>query len=708
MKRILFLLTIIVPALVSHGANTITTGNYQVNPKTEFTVQLNVDNTDNFVAFQMDMPIPEGFSYIDGSSQLNTERISGHSLSVNILSGNTLRLIGYSTSNTSFAGNSGWLVSFRLKSGTTPSTFSLALNNAVLGDAQSNNILSGTTNGSVTVTAPKISLSTNSLDFGRIALESSGTQYVLISNTGNVNLTISDLAFNNTQFSTAESLPTDIAPGENKQIAVVFAPTLKGVYSKQLTITSNDPAQATTSVTLNSVGYAVNEVHSGNILAASSSTQTLEFTINNMESFTGFQFDINLPTPMTYVDGSAKLYRSADQNISVNQIDKQTVRVVAFSADNAAFSGTDGKVLSLDFSLYGSAGWYNIGISNVIIANPAGENIVSDTYGGSLSITCPGIYTNQQLDFGDVSSLASSTLNQQVYNYGQEPLIINKIQFNTDYFRSNQSLPLTISPGDYTEIPVSFADSVKGSVSATMKIYSNDPANNPFTTQLAANVFIPNYLITNSPPCKSGETGNIDIEVQNEQPFVAMQFDLTYPDGITPNVNAVTLSARKQDHVDMATLIGNNTLRIIAYSPSMKSFTGKLGTVLSIPFSVSATMSDGQYYLTFSNAILSDSKSENILYAAKDGVLNVSYTTNIASYVDPAIQIFPNPTSNAFTLSGIMNNSEMRIMDLNGKLILSKTVNNNEAVSVEALPKGIYIVKVINADGITERKLIKE
>ena len=418
MKKITIGFLLFVMTWQLNSANTLKIGTYQVSPNAEFVVQLVAENTDPFVAFQVDIPVPDGFKYVEGSAQLNASRISGHALNASLVTGNILRLIGYSVGNTAFLGNSGTLVSFSLKSGGVPATFALILNQPLLGDSQSTNILSGSSNGSVTVLAPNIVLSTSTLEYGRVPLGSSAEQSFQITNTGSIDLTITSLNFNDIQFSTTEVSGFSIAPQASKTISVKFSPTAKGTLSKQLQIGSNDPDQASSNLTLNGVGFAVNEIHTGSISGASSTTNTLEFTLNNMEAFTGFQFDLNLPQALTYQAGTAQLFRSQDQIVSVNQVNSQTLRVVAFSAGNKSFTGTSGKVLSLDFLLYGTAGYYSIGISNVIIANTNGENIVSDSFGGQLNVTCPSLNSNSQLSFCDESILSSSTFFHRVYIYG--------------------------------------------------------------------------------------------------------------------------------------------------------------------------------------------------------------------------------------------------------------------------------------------------
>jgi len=91
-------------------------------------------------------------------------------------------------------------------------------------------------------------------------------------------------------------------------------------------------------------------------------------------------------------------------------------------------------------------------------------------------------------------------------------------------------------------------------------------------------------LIINNQTYAQGENKLVAIEMQNEEPVVAMQFDLTYPNGFTPDLNAIALTDRKQDHVFAATILSTTSLRLLVYSPSQKAFTGKSGPVLNIPF----------------------------------------------------------------------------------------------------------------------------
>jgi archaellin len=461
-------------------------------------------------------------------------------------------------------------------------------------------------------------------------------------------------------------------------------------------------------IALNATAYAVNEIHTSNISGASSSIKTLDFSINNMESFSGFQFDLSLPQPITYKTGTSQLFRNQDHTVSVNQINNQTLRIVCFSAAGKNFTENSGKILSLDFLLFGNAGYYSVGISNVIIANTAGENIVSYSYGGQLEVTCPYISTSSQLSFGDVSILSSSTLQQRIYNYGQEALTIHQLQFSNTFFKSNQILPITIQPNNYFDLLIEFTKNVKGSTNCTLKIFSNDPTNSQFSVQISGNAFIPNYLLINSQYYLSGESKHLDIEVENEEPFVAMQFDLNYPSGFTPDLNSIKLTNRKQDHILSATALSATSLRILVFSPEQKPFTEKSGPILNIPFKAESNLPLGTYDLIFSNALISNTKSENILYASRNGFLNITLTTELDSDIDNSeIRIFQNHTSGNLQVKGLHGIAHFTLIDMSGKVIIRKQLTNNEYVSINNLPKGLFIAKLINKQGIFEKKILK-
>jgi surface protein len=67
--------------------------------------------------------------------------------------------------------------------------------------------------------------------------------------------------------------------------------------------------------------------------------------------------------------------------------------------------------------------------------------------------------------------------------------------------------------------------------------------------------------------------------------------------------------------------------------------------------------------------------------------------------------LYPNPTNDKLFIQGITNYSKILIYNYLGNLVMSKTNSND--IDVQNLPRGIYIIKIIDTKGETVRKFIK-
>jgi len=115
-------------------------------------VSIQIANDQAFIAFQFDIAIPESFTYVENSAQLSN-RESGHSLSVIKVSDTLFRFLAFSMQNSAFSGDSGEVMRIELHSGDTPGIYELELNNAVISDPSSHNILNLAVNGVWTIGA---------------------------------------------------------------------------------------------------------------------------------------------------------------------------------------------------------------------------------------------------------------------------------------------------------------------------------------------------------------------------------------------------------------------------------------------------------------------------------------------------------------------------------------------------------------------------
>jgi len=74
-----------------------------------------------------------------------------------------------------------------------------------------------------------------------------------------------------------------------------------------------------------------------------------------------------------------------------------------------------------------------------------------------------------------------------------------------------------------------------------------------------------------------------------------------------------------------------------------------------------------------------------------------------------SFKIYPNPASEHITISyNGTERAEVRILDMQGKLVLGQTVYNNIEIDINSFRKGVYVVHLISDDGkVLTQRLIK-
>ena len=97
---------------------------------------------------------------------------------------------------------------------------------------------------------PEIAVAPATLSFGNVALGSSATLSLTVSNAGSASLTVSSATSDNSQFKVLTSMPLVVSPGTAQTLMVRLAPIIIGSHSGTLTIASDDQARALISVSL--------------------------------------------------------------------------------------------------------------------------------------------------------------------------------------------------------------------------------------------------------------------------------------------------------------------------------------------------------------------------------------------------------------------------------------------------------------------------
>ena len=97
-------------------------------------------------------------------------------------------------------------------------------------------------------------------------------------------------------------------------------------------------------------------------------------------------------------------------------------------------------------------------------------------------------------------------------------------------------------------------------------------------------------------------------------------------------------------------------------------------------------------------------------------IASVNISTNTSEQIIPVIgdedeiniSIYPNPAKQYINLNGGFENATYAIFSISGQLISKGTIAKGEPINVDGLVKGMYILKVVHANGSLSTEFIKE
>ena len=642
-----------------------------------FTLDIGLTNSNEVSAFQFDLSLNENAYELSGST--STTRAASHTLIENTVDENTIRVLVYSAANQIISSGSGTILNLTFTSKNEPGTYNLSISNIILSDQNGESVSANSTSGSVTLLGPRYDLSTTAEDFGKIPMESSPTRNVTITNLGNEDLEIASYAID-APFSIAQNFPVTITPGNSTSFTLEVDTSTKQEVTSELIFSTNDqdPFRAIQSSTIQADIFAVNEIHIGSGQGVSNSEITIPVSISNMESFSGFQFDVTLPIDVSYVDNSTVFSsRSEDHAIVANMINSNTLRFVSYSGSNTNFSENDGEVFSFKIIPNINSGTYSLPITNPIISNLVLGDITSDAYNGSFTINAPYLSTSiQVLDYGNIPITEVQTTNITLTNTGAATLIIDELIFDSSKFSFPLEIPTTLEVNESTNIALEFTPTQIGSFNENISIRNNSPEKQQIIN-IKANVFSPNYLKLQDTDVSRSNSYNININLVNKDNIRAIQFDLNIPDGFTFYKDYVIKTSILNNFTTSISSSGNNSYRFIIYTIGNDFIVSDDETILMLPIFIENTVDLGQYTFEFSNVILSSESNENISSEA----LMIGYVNVIEDTTAPIITLIG---ENAITLevgtsyndagaTAIDNNDG----DLSANIIVTGTVDTS-------------------------------
>ena len=616
MKRYSFMIVVLLLCfgMGARSGNVITIPSVEGAPGEEVTVSIGLENTDALSSLQVSIPLDENLTFVPGSAQLS-DRCASHTASVGVVEG-TLQVVVYSLSMATIAPGSGEVVSFKLKLGNEPVRATLQPTMIVLTNCSGSVVSGSSESGTVTTRCAKAQLSADVIDFGRVPIRSTYTREVVVTNVGNVDLVVSSLEFTDVNvFSTTTQLPLTITPGSTAVLNVTFAPTERGTTERQLRIVSNSSTK-NRALRLKADPYAVNELHIGDASGLSDEEVTISMRMNNMDDISGYQVDFTLPSSLQFVEGSFAVdsNRKLDHVGAASMVDG-TLRIVAYSPTGKPLKENDGEIGSFRVKLVGSNSVTLTPVTTVLTAtiNNKVENVVSDVYGGRVTIQYPRISTNESLNFGAVSLTEECKRTFNIQNNGSAPLTINRIVLNNEHLSVAEDMPLEIPSWENRNVIVTYGSMEEAAFEAVMQIYSNDPEKRLHEVKVTGSRFAPNYMDLSIPDVYVDGELEVKLSLNTYDVITGLQFDMEYPSDLyEPYDGNVLTELRAAGMTVSSRQVSENIIRFVGYFLAGGGITAGEGGVLSILLKpVTASTPEGTYSVGIKDIMLGTAAMSN-------------------------------------------------------------------------------------------------
>lgn len=611
---------------LAYGQNTLKVQSVQSGPNEMVVVQVLISNDTPFLGFQFDLTVPEVLKLKDPSAKLS-ERANNHSMSLNEVSANTIRVVVFSISQSVFGGNSGTVVTLYFESGTVPDTYSLDLSDGIIADTNQQNILDEMEDGTYTLLAPDINSSSNNVDFGEVPLGTTLSRNVQISNQGNTPLSIQNVQVDNSEFIVSGLGSGDVVgAGESVNLTISFSPSDQRDSEGVITIQSDDPDEPEITITVQAHTFAVNELHVGTVKGENGEIVTIPVTMNNMSTILGAEIKITLPEIADYVEGSVQLTeRKDDHQISANVSGNQ-LHIISFSSSNAVYFENEGTLFEFQLELTGQRGSYALIVEEAILTDASLTNVLSDYSNGEVSLKAPQIVIGTTLiDLGDLAVGATISSEFDIQNVGSDTLEISEIQESSDRLSITEQQSWVVLPGEEISIPFEVFSDTEGSMYETIRFVHNDQPRNPSEVTVQANFFEPNQLKVLAGTNRPGKKDTMWVALENYTDILGVQFEITFPKNFV--FEDVFLTRRKQDHsLSFASIDeSSHQYRVLSFSPSGAAYTNLTDTLLG--FELQTPYQSGSFSVSLSEGLLSDANGNNVASGFQNGIFTLEHDT---------------------------------------------------------------------------------
>lgn len=351
---------------------------------------------------------------------------------------------------------------------------------------------------------------------------------------------------------------------------------------------------------------------------------TVTFALANTEAITALQLSIPLDEEVTLVSGSlVKSDRLIHHDASAG-VNNGVLNVMVYSTQMNSIAAGTGAIFTLKLKMGSQPKNIELAATTLKLTGSSGTEVEAESQKGMVSIRCAKAqYITMTVDYGEVPIHGSYEQTVMVTNIGNEPLEVTALTFSdATTFSSTTTLPFTVAAGASKPINVTYAPTVRGGITETMKVTCNS-VSKLNTIQLSAQPFAVNELHVAGASGISDSEVEIALRMNNMDPIIGFQTVFQLPAALEYVAGSFALNAeRKDDHAASAT-ISNGNLTIIGYSTTGKALKGDDGVIGS--FRVKLV---GRYGVTLTPTVAQltavlDGKATDVISAKYGGNIDI-------------------------------------------------------------------------------------
>jgi hypothetical protein len=350
---------------------------------------------------------------------------------------------------------------------------------------------------SVAAPSPQLTVSTGSLSFGDVTIDTSTAQSLTLTSTGTAPVTVNSAVIAGAGFALADnSLPVRLAPTQSLTLHVQFNPTAVGRATGTLTINSDSSTSHTTEVAL-----------SGMSIAAPSPQLTLSA---GSLSFGNVTVDTSTAQSLTLTStGTAPVI-----------VNSASILGPGFSLTGASFPVTLAPTQSLTLHVQFNPTTVGRATGTLTINSDSSTGSTTEVALSGVSVAAPSpqlTLSTASLSFGNVTVDTSVEQSLTLTSTGTAPVTVNSaVIAGAGFALADNTLPVTLSPTQSLTLHVQFNPTTVGRANGTLTISSDSSTGSMAEVALSgASVAAPSPQLTVS--AGSLSFGSVTVDTSTAQ-----------------------------------------------------------------------------------------------------------------------------------------------------------------------------------------------